>query len=104
MRLISMILMAVDELEHEPELSSNILTKQLGPISPDLSVDGEKVVQGGGQRKNQGMATEGPPEAISEHASGGEDTGEEVHGVIQPGKSGGECRHIHCLLVCINAH
>ena len=104
MRLILMILMAVDEPEHERELSLNIPTKQLGSISPDLPVDGEKVVQGGGQRKNQGMAAERPPEVISEYASGGEDTGEDMHGTVQQGKSGGECRCIRCLLVRINSH
>ena len=86
-----MILMVVDELEHERELSLNTPTKQLGPISPDLPVEREKAVQGGGQRKNQGIAVERPPEVISEHTSGGEDTGEDTDAVVQPGKSGGEC-------------
>jgi len=41
MRLISMILMAVDELEHERKLSSNVPTEKLDPIIPDLPLKGK---------------------------------------------------------------
>ena len=99
-----MILMAVDEPEHERELSSNISTKKFDPVASGLPVKEEKVVRSESWRKNQGMAAERPPEVIAEYTSGGDDTGEGMHGVAQPGKSGGERRRIRRLLAPINAH